>query len=376
MLRDLTPAESEVQSRDGRWFMMRSRPYRTVEDRIEGVVLTCVEVTARRETERELLESRRRYETLFNSIDEGFCIMAITTAADGERSDYRFIEVNAAFERQTGLKDAVGKTAREMVPDHEEHWFERYARIAETGEAERFEAPAKALGRYYEVYAFRMETGEGEAPKVAALFRDVADRKKAEEQQDLLTRELSHRVKNSLAVVQALARQPGAEDLTVARYREGFIGRIRALARAHDQLLETNWQSADLCALIEETLSAYGRTDGKHLEIEGPAVLLTPKQGLGIALILHELATNASKYGALSMPEGLLLVRGHVDGNGDAPRIRLDWRESGGPPVQPDAVKGFGTKLIERSCTYELDGEAELRFEPAGLEVGIAFPME
>ncbi|ROT98480.1 chemotaxis protein CheB [Histidinibacterium lentulum] len=377
VLHDLTPAESEVQSRDGRWFMMRSRPYRTVENRIEGVVLTFVDVTARRRTERDLIESRLRYETLFDSIDEGFCIMDVETRARDGRPDYRILEVNAAFERQTGLLDIVGRSVRERLPQLEEHWFERYARIATTGKAERFEAPAEALGRYYEVYAFRLETGDGRTARVAALFRDVGERKKAEEQQDLLTRELSHRVKNTLAVVQALARQPGAEDLTVAQYREGFIGRIRALARAHDQLLETNWQSADLHTLIEDTLSAYGRDDGQQLEIEGPALLLTPKQGLGIALILHELATNASKYGALSTPEGQLSVRWHEDRtDGDAPRIRLDWRESGGPPVRAEVVKGFGTKLIERSCAYELDGEAELRFEPAGLEVAIAFPME
>ena len=374
VLRDLSPAEGEVQSREGRWFMMRIRPYRTVEDRIEGVVLTFVDISSRRDTERELLESQRRYETLFDSIDEGFCIIEVIPAQNGTPADYRFIDVNAAFERQTGLKDVLGKSAREMIPGHEEHWYERYANIAATGEAERFEAPAEALNRYYEVYAFPV-TSDGEH-RVAALFRDVSDRKKAEEQQELLTRELSHRVKNTLAVVQALARQPGAEDLTVAQYREGFVGRIQALARAHDQLLRTSWRSADMKTLIEDTLSAYGNDDGLDVAIDGPRVQLTPKQGLGLGLILHELATNASKYGSLSTPEGRLSVRWRLEATTAVPNIRLEWQEQGGPPVHPDSEKGFGTKLIERSCAYELGGTAELFFEPAGLEVKITFPKD
>lgn len=371
VLRDLAPAETEVQSRDGRWFMLRIRPYRTVEDRIDGVVLTFVDITARRQTERELLESRQQYETLFNSIDEGFCMIEPIPARDGRPADYRFMEVNAAFERQTGLSDVVGKTARELIPGHEDHWFEIYARIAETGIAERFEAPAKKLGRYYEVYAFPLDTRDGR--QVGALFRDVSARKQAEEQRELLTHELSHRVKNTLAVVQALARRPVAQSLTVAQYREGLIGRIQALALAHDQLLETNWQSADLKSLVSETLSAYQKPGEHDLEIAGPPVRLTPKQGLGIALILHELATNAAKYGSLSTQKGGLGVIWEV---GPDRGVRLAWQERGGPAPSADADKGFGTRLIERACTYELGGRAELVFRPDGLLAEIVFPQE
>ena len=125
---------------------------------------------------------------------------------------------------------------------------------------ERFEAPAAALGRYYEAYAFPV--GPEDEHRIGVLFRDISDRKEAEEQHRMLTHELSHRVKNTLAVVQALARQPGAPDMTVEQYRDRFVGRIQALARAHDQLLETNWQSADLATLVQATLSPYGR-DGR-----------------------------------------------------------------------------------------------------------------
>jgi two-component system, chemotaxis family, CheB/CheR fusion protein len=371
VLRELSPVETEVSSRKGRWFIIRLRPYRTVEDRIEGVVLTFVDITARRETERQLLESRKRYETLFNSIDEGFAVIEMIFG--GERvADYRYVQVNEAFERQTGLTEVVGRTARELIPDHEEHWFDTYGRIARTGTPERFEAPAEALGRYYDAYAFPV--GEAAERRLGVLFRDVSARKEAEAQREMLTGELSHRVKNTLAVIQALARQPNDKALTVEQYRERLLGRVSALARAHDQLLRSHWQSADLRTLIDDTLRAYNEARQREITLNGPAVQLTPKQGLGLALILHELATNASKYGAFSVETGTLSVTWRVERTDDGPKLRLTWQERGGPQVTEQATDSFGTGLITRACSYELDGEAELRLEPAGLEFELAFP--
>ncbi|MEI4196715.1 chemotaxis protein CheB [Roseovarius sp. E0-M6] len=372
VLRDLAPIETELQSRDGRWFIVRLRPYRTVEDRIDGVVLTFLDIISRRKAEQELIESQQRYQTLFDSIDEGFAVFEVIFK-NGRPVDYRFLEVNAAFERQTGLADAVGRTAREMIPEHEDYWFEIFGRIAKSGTPERFEAPAEALDRYYDAYAFPVE-----APQdyyVGVLFRDVSERKKAEAHRDMLTRELSHRVKNTLAVVQALARQPSAPDLTVDAYRERLIGRIQALARAHDQLLETEWQSAELCALVEATLAAYGKIGDRDLKVEGPNVLLTPKQGLGLALILHELATNASKYGSLSIPGGKLSVTWTLEHDDQGTQVRMEWQERKGPPVSSDIPKGFGTKLIKQAIDYEIEGSGELLFEPAGLTARIVFPV-
>ncbi|MBS1304092.1 sensor histidine kinase, partial [Loktanella sp. SALINAS62] len=157
--------------------------------------------------------------------------------------------------------------------------------------------------------------------------------------------------------------------------RDRFIGRIQALARAHDQLLETDWQSADLAILVKTTLLAYYRDGEIDRVADGPPMPLTPRQGLGLALILHELATNASKYGALSTDDGTLRVTWdemQVDGR---PNVRLSWRESDGPPVTDGAPKGFGTKLIKRVCAYELEGSAELDLAPEGLTAEIVFPI-
>jgi len=374
VLRELAPLETEVQARDGRWFIIRLRPYRTIEDKINGVVLTFVDITSRREIERELLESKERYQTLFDSIDEGFAIVEVLF--EGDRPvDYRFVEVNAAFERQTGLPDAEGKTARELAPETEDHWFEAYGRISTTGKAERFEAPAKSLGKFFDVYAF--PTGSPDAHWVGALFRDVSDRKESEAQREMLTAELSHRVKNTLAVVQALARSPSGRNQTVEQYRERLIARIQALARAHDQLLETHWQSADLKALVDETLLPYRRTGRRDpIIVEGPDVRLTPKQGLGLALILHELATNASKYGALSTDGGSLRLTWSREQSGEGKHVHLIWTERGGPKVKEKAADGFGTKLIKQACSYELDGSGELLFDAEGLVAKIVFPIE
>lgn len=373
VLRDLSPVESEVQSQDGRWFMMRLRPYRTVEDRIEGVVLTFVDISSRRETEQRLVESQQRYQTLFNSIDEGFAVLKVIFSSADTATDFRFIEVNDAFSRQTGLVDAVGQTAGELMPDLEAQWLETYERIARNREPERFEAPAVSLGRYYEAYAFPV--GPTHESRIGVLFRDIKDRKEAEAQRRLLTRELSHRVKNTLAVVQALARQPGAPEMTLQQYRDRFIARIQALGRAHDQLLQTNWQSADLETLIDSTLSAYSSSENINQETGGPRLQLTPKQGLGLALVLHELATNAAKFGALATENGMLSVGWEIAQIEGTNYAQIFWQERDGLPVESSAPTGFGMKLIERACVYELDGAVELRFAPEGLSAMIKFPI-
>lgn len=372
VLRDLSPLETEVQSRDGRWFIIRLRPYRTVEDKINGVVLTFVDITTRREIENDLRESERNYQVLFDSIDEGFAIIEVIYE-HAKPVDYRFLGVNTAFERQTGLSEAVGHTAREMVPDLETHWFESYGRVATTGQPERFEAPSDVMGRYFDVYAFPI--GAKGSQRIGILFRDVSERKEAEAQRQLLTDELSHRVKNTLAVVQALARQPGTAQMTVEEYRDRFVGRIQALGHAHDQLLETHWKSADLEQLTRKSLSAYGGRGRRKLLIDGPEVLLTPKQGLGLALVLHELATNASKYGSLSVEDGSLSVTWTLQPSEAGHDIQLVWQEANGPEVKPATEEGFGTRLIKQACSYELDGTVELLPQPEGFIVRISFPI-
>lgn len=205
---------------------------------------------------------------------------------------------------------------------------------------------------------------------------DITERKRAEVEQALLARELSHRVKNTFAVVQALAMHTGRHASSVEAYRERFLGRLHAMAKAHALLLDANWQHADVRALAEDAAEAYRVDHPDAVEITGDAVLVTARHGLGLSLILHELGTNAAKYGALSSHEGRLRIFWKVETGDPGRRLRLEWCERHGPRIAaPPADRGFGTDLIERVCSFELEGKAELDYAPAGLTCTITFPL-
>ena len=372
VLRELTPVEGEVLSHTGQCFMMRVRPYRTFEERIEGVVISFVDISTWRETETQLNESERRYRTLFESLDQGFCVVELIHDSAGQPVDCRFIEVNPTFQRQTGLADPIGQTMRSLATGHEGQWQDAFARIARTWSPERFEAPWN--DSIFDVYAFPF--GQEDKRQVGILFDDITARKQAEHERELLTHELSHRVKNTLAVVQGLANQTSRQTASVEEFRKGFIGRLAALGKAHSLLLDTQWQSADLHKLVEMTLEAYDAGDRDMVTVEGPSLDLPPKHSLGLALILHELSCNAAKYGALSVPNGRLAVSWTLGNVGGKQGVHLHWQEIDGPPVKPPGKKGFGSRLIERACTYELEGAAELDFAPAGFSAHITFPID
>ncbi len=179
VLDDLTVAELEVGHADGRCFLARMRPYRTQDDHISGVVATFVDISARKQAEHALRESMERYRTLFTSIDEGFCVIEMRIEP-GQPLDYKFIETNGGFDRQSTLVNAEGKWMRELRPEHEESWFEIYRDVALTGQPIRFEHGGRELeDRWFTLYAFRV--GPPEAKRVAVVFSDITDRKRSEE---------------------------------------------------------------------------------------------------------------------------------------------------------------------------------------------------
>jgi len=230
------------------------------------------------------------------------------------------------------------------------------------------------LGRWYIRHIVPYRMANDRIDGVAVTFTEITDRKKWEEELQLLAKELSHRVKNTLAVVQSLAMQTDGRIQSVEAFRQAFVGRLQALARAHGLLLDTNWRSADLRTLVEQTLAAYRVDHPEVVEVLGEPVALTPQQGMGLSLMLHELGTKAVKYGALSQHEGRLRVSWRIEQASDR-RIRLRWAERDGPPVTPPTEKGFGLKLLERAVSYELEGEVELDFPPGGLVCELVFPL-
>lgn len=219
------------------------------------------------------------------------------------------------------------------------------------------------------------KTVENVIDGVVMTFLDISERKRADDRTAMLLGELDHRVKNILAIVSSIV----ALTLKTAESPEAFAasmeGRISAIARAHGLLTEGGGSGEALLRdLIERELAPYDR-HGMNVKIAGPSVLLTPKAGLTLAMVVHELASNASKYGALSTPEGHLAVNWNYEGRGDACRLTLDWLETGGPPVSPPAREGFGTTLIERTIGYEMDGTIAREFLPSGLHCSIAVPL-
>ena len=218
---------------------------------------------------------------------------------------------------------------------------------------------------------------QGRVVGASKVARDITGRRAAEERQRLLLGELRHRVKNLLALVQALARQTEAAGRSGEDYRDAFLGRLETLARAHELTFAAHAATADLGELVGRILAPYA-ADPATITIEtGPRVSLVRGQVTPVCLILHELATNAVKHGALSAPAGRVRVgwRDEQDAAGGGRRLRLRWGEQGGPEVRPPAARGFGTRLVEAAAAHELGGRAELTFAPEGLSAEIAFPL-
>ncbi|CAN5341993.1 hypothetical protein BH10PSE9_BH10PSE9_00250 [soil metagenome] len=202
---------------------------------------------------------------------------------------------------------------------------------------------------------------------------DVSERKRSEAQRDLLLAELNHRVKNTLAVVQGIAHQTFRGDAATPAARKAFEGRLVALSAAHNLLTRSNWENASLQQLASEAFQSQG-VDERRVSLRGPSVLLPAKPALAIALALHELCTNAVKYGSLSGDAGRIDVEWHREANGK-PMLRLLWREVDGPLVAPPARTGFGSRLIQQALARDLDGEVELKFNPSGLICTIDAPL-
>jgi two-component sensor histidine kinase len=208
-------------------------------------------------------------------------------------------------------------------------------------------------------------------------IEDVTDGRRKEQERELLLGELRHRVKNLLALVQALARQTEAKGRSGAAYRDAFLGRLGTLVRAHELAFAAEADTTtDLGELVAATLAPYA-ADPARLAVEaGPAVALARGQVTPVCLILHELATNAAKHGALSSPVGRVRVGWRNDKEAaGGHRLRLCWTEQDGPEVRPPAGPGFGTRLVEAAAAHELGGRAELTFAPEGLRAEIAFPL-
>ena len=207
-----------------------------------------------------------------------------------------------------------------------------------------------------------LKDADGRIVGASKIARDITERKRAQEQQKLLVNEMKHRIKNSLATIQAIATQTLNQH---AEERDAFIARLHALGNAHDLLTSETWQTAPLQAIVTQALKPFQEQHHERITVEGPAnVWLDSTKSVVVAMVLHELATNAVKYGALSNGGGRVSIAWEQQSQPNL--VKLVWQESGGQRFSPPKQKGFGSHLIERAFGGQL-GTAQLVFSPQGL---------
>jgi PAS domain S-box-containing protein len=285
--------------------------------------------------------------------------------APGETLDYATWEARLHPDDRAPLKRQV-----EECLNAGSQWLEEF-RIVHPQLGKRWLA---GLGRV-------LRDAGGRVSGMTGINLDITARKMAEEAvsaseaqakktQSLLMDELNHRVKNTLVTVQAMAEQTWRKSRDPAHFIESFRGRLQALSRAHDLLMRRSWTSIDLESLIREQL-LVGPGQDAPMTCSGPDMQLKPREAVHLGLVLHELGTNARKYGALKVPEGRLSVTWHLTGH----YLEITWAESGGPTVSPPTRQGFGTLLIERGLKDSLGGEARITFAPTGVTCDMRLPL-
>jgi PAS domain S-box-containing protein len=334
-------------------------------ERLFTVILR--DITERRAAENALKESRRRMQGIVESAMD-----AIITIDKRQR----IILFNPAAERMFGMpaEEALGRFVECLIPErYREQHAAHIEAFCETGETNRSMGALGAIsgmranGEEFPIEASISQVEIGGDRLATVILRDITERVANEESRTLLAREVDHRAKNALAVAQSLV------SLTEAPTKEEFVkavrGRISSLARAHSLLAQSRWQGAPLARIIGDELGAYAQPS--QIWLSGPNVSLTPDSVQPLSLVIHELATNACKYGSLSTETGQVEIEWSTIGDG---QLHIGWRESGGPVAGEPARHGFGTTLLEQVVTRQLKGAITLAWRPAGLEVAITIP--
>src|SRR5829696_9090031 len=400
--------EHRVRHKDGTWCWVAGTFANLFDDPdVGGLLATARDVTERKRAEEALRASEEKYHTLFESIDEGFCIVEMIFDRVGEPVDYRFLEVNPAFERHTGLHGAAGKRMRELEPRHEEHWFEIYGRIARTGEPERFQNAARYLDdRFYDVYAFRI--GAPDERKVAILFTDITRRREAEEERlrlhaleasarseaaerQRIGRELHDRVAHTMGVAhQSLQLYTVYAKSDPTRAAEKLKLAADAIQTALDQTRDLSAQLArsrteetheGLGAALRELLDTYVPEDVQTtLSVTGDESAVPSPIADQTYLVMREAVRNAVEHSGCGCVEVSIEVQeaglwGSVkdDGKGFDPREGPDDTRSGQGDGGPD--EGVGLRSMRKRAEL-LGGRLNFDSEPgSGTVVEVWIPL-
>ncbi len=346
-------------------FLPFPTPLHDAAGRLTGAINILVDLTDRCPAE----ATSARLAAVVASSDDAI----ISKTLDGE-----IITWNVGATRIFGYEESeiIGQSIRSIIPP-ELHGEEAQilARIRRGERVDHYETVrvAKDGGRVdISLTVSPLCDKAGKVVGASKIARDITERKQSEKLQRLLVDELNHRVKNTLATVQSVANQSLRRAKTPSDFVTGFGGRVQALARAHDLLAQTKMQGAELGELVREQV-LIGNTDERRITYSGPILMLDAQSTMHIALVLHELATNARKYGALSVPHGRLSISWETSSNGN-PTVILEWQERGGPKVSVPKERGFGSSLIERTLKGH-GGDALIRYAADGLTGRFTFPL-
>jgi PAS domain S-box-containing protein len=358
-----------------RWFRARAFPQRNAAGAITRWIGAVEDVHEARLAEEQLRHTARLLEMIGSSTE------SLIWAKD---RDSRMLYVNRALEQLAGitLADVLGKTDAEWNPDKEGAAALREAdlRVLESGRVEDIEevfTGADGERRLYRSIKSPLRDGAGTVIGSVGVATDITERLEAAQREMLLARELDHRAKNLLAVVHSVVGLTRAD--TLPEFKAAVEGRIQALGRAHSMLSASRWEGAGLERVLGEELAPY-RAGEDRVKLSGPALMLRPAAAQSLALVFHELATNAAKYGALSVEGGALDVRWAVrQHEALSPMLELVWTEAGGPPVNPEAGSrrsGFGSRLIRSSIERQLGGSIQQDWREGGLTVTMSVALD
>ncbi|WP_426233045.1 chemotaxis protein CheB [Pararhizobium sp. DWP3-4] len=372
VLKKLSTIEAEVPSDSGRWYLRRMLPYRTQDNRIAGVVITFHNITDRKRDADAINDARVYAETIVRTVQHP--LLVLNRELHVQTANTAFRELFAVFDEEpkgqlifelgTGewnnppLRALLDKV---LSAGDEIHNFEIEQEFRLTGR------------RTMLLTACRLPQEGGRDELILVAIEDITERRRAEEHREVLVGELNHRVKNTLAVIQSIASQTLGQASTIEGARTAFSARLINLAKAHDVLTRENWDGADLVDIVTDTAEPHA--EGNRFQIEGERVRLGPSASLAISMAVHELCTNAAKYGALSTEAGKVAIVWRLVGEGKDRRLNFTWSESGGPPVERPNRKGFGSRLIERALAQELGGTVNVTYEPSGVVCTIDAPM-
>lgn len=345
---------------------------------VGGVLVICNDVTEQHLIKEALKNETQRLERLFEQAP-GF--MAVVRGPD-----HVFELGNAAYRRLIGDREFLGRCVRDALPELEgQGFFELLDSVYRSGETHvgrrtpiRVQSvTGGALRELFLDFVYQpIVEANGAISGVFVEGVDVSDHVQAEEHLHLMNKELIHRVKNTLSMVSAIATQTFRERQT-GRDTEllAFQGRLAAFAKAHDTLTATTWATASIREVVKDALEPH-KIPKERISVSGPEIILGSKQALSLSLAIHELATNATKYGALSSASGKVVISWQQDVDSGGPTFRFLWEESGGPKVVIPTKKGFGTQLITRALRADFGGSVRFEYAPNGVVCRLFGPME